>query len=302
MEGILAVVKPPGMTSHDVVGFVRRLAGGAKTGHTGTLDPAAAGLLLVCVGRATRLAQYLVGCDKSYWAEITFGIATDSADIEGELLERQPTTGVSEASLRAALPALTGELSLAPPRLSAIKSAGKPLHRRARRGPIEEPAARAMRVDRWELLEFLPGPEPVARLQLDCGSGTYVRSLAEALAAALGTVGHLSFLARTRVGNFRLEQAHTLEEIEQGAADDWAELLISPGQALGHLPALALDEREVDLLQHGVVLPLTEDRLSAPAGEALQLLDSRQQLIGVGEWRAEDEGPRLRSLTILVTE
>ena len=293
MEGALLVVKPPGMTSHDVVDFFRRLTG-IKAGHTGTLDTAAAGLLVLCVGRATRLAQHLVGCDKTYWAEASFGLGTDSGDAEGRIVARGSAEGLTEAAVAATMGRLTGRLSLQVPRYSAIKSGGQPLHRKARRGEAVEAPERQMRVHRWELREFRPGPAAVARTEMDCASGTYVRSLVQALAEAVGVPAYLLFLVRTRVGHLHLAEAWSLEEIEQAqAAGSLQDLILPPAEVLAHLPAVTLDEEEELRVRHGRAVALGP----AEAGASpLRLLDARGALLAVGrveeaqgEWLAWPE-------------
>lgn len=299
MTGALLVVKPPGMTSHDVVQFVRRCTG-AKTGHTGTLDPAAAGLLVVCSGRATRLARYLVGCDKTYRVEITFGLSTETGDAEGQVSARGVTDHLSAEAVGEALAGLTGELSLPVPRYSAVKRKGQPLHRQARRGQREEPPQRLMRVDRWELLEFRPGPTPVARTELDCATGTYVRSLVPALAEVLDTEAYLSFLVRTRVGSFLLEQAYTLEELALASqSGTLAERLIQPAQALGHLPAVEVSDQASRLLSHGRAVAAPDGALSQPGCEQVCVLDARGQLVCVARVIEEADTCQLQPETVL---
>jgi tRNA pseudouridine55 synthase len=295
VDGALLVVKPPGMTSHDVVDFFRRCTG-VKAGHTGTLDPAAAGLLVLCVGKATRLAQYLVGCDKTYWAEIAFGLTTDTGDAEGQIIARGGAESLTAEAVTAALATLTGALTLPVPRYSAIKSGGRPLHRRARRGEAVEAPEREMRVDRWELREFLPGPAAVARTVLDCAGGTYVRSLVAALAQAVEVPAYLSFLVRTRVGQFRLEDAATLEEIEQAAQAE--RLVLPPAEALAHLPALTLDADQARRVAQGMSVPWP---VGSEADQPLRRLDAQGGLLAVGRAVAADGACLLRPETVLAT-
>ncbi len=296
MDGALLVVKPPGMTSHDVVDFFRRLTG-VKAGHTGTLDTAAAGLLVLCVGRATRLAQYLVGCDKTYWAEVAFGLGTDSGDAEGRIVARGSAAGLTEEAVAAAMGRLTGRLTLQVPRYSAIKSGGRPLYRKARRGEAVEAPEREMRVDRWELREFQPGAEAVARTEMDCASGTYVRSLVTALAEALEVPAYLSFLVRTRVGRLRLSEAWSLEGIERAESDgSLQDLVLAPAEALEHLPAVRLGEEEARKVAQGRTVDLVEGRSEG----AVRLLDARGALLAVGRV-AEGEGV-IRPETVLASE
>ncbi len=302
MEGALLVAKPPGMTSHDVVDFFRRLTG-VKAGHTGTLDTAAAGLLVLCVGPATRLAQYLIGCDKTYWAEIRFGLRTDTGDAEGQVIERNSAEGLTAERVGVALTGLVGMLSLPVPRYSAVKLAGEPSHRRVRRGETVAMPQREMRVKRWTLRDFRPGPNATARTELDCASGTYVRSLVEALGTALQIPAYLSFLVRMRVGQFSLEQAHTLEEIEQAAeAERLQSLLLTPAQAIAHLPALRLDQEQVRRVAHGSAVAAQAPPAlgSVPCGGGpLALLDPAGRLVAVARVTADEGDLLLQPETVL---
>jgi tRNA pseudouridine55 synthase len=302
MDGVLALVKPPGMTSHDCVDFLRRITG-LKAGHAGTLDPAAAGLLLLCLGKATRLSQYLIGCDKAYRAEITFGISTDTGDAEGQVVARAEAADLEEAVVREALARLVGEPVLPVPRYSAVKSGGRPLHRKARRGAVEAPPERTMRTYSWTLRSLASGPPPVAVTDLECASGTYVRSLMAALAHALHTEAYLSFLVRTRVGRFRLEQAWTMEEIEEAAWQrQLARLVVPPAEALAHLPALTLDEAQERLVRNGAALDLSSAGPALETGAAVRLLDEAGGLIGIARAEAHAAGVSLRPETILTTD
>ncbi len=299
MDGVLALVKPPGMTSHDCVDFLRRVTG-LKAGHTGTLDPAAAGLLLLCVGQATRLSQYLIGCDKAYRAEITFGVSTDTGDAEGRVVARAEASDLREAQVQEALASLVGDLVLPVPRYSAIKSGGRPLHQQARRGKAEQPPERTMRVYSWTLRSFDPGPPTIAVTDLECASGTYVRSLVAALARSLNTEAYLSFLVRTRVGRFCLERAWTMEEVEEAAwRRELASLVVPPAEALAELPALALDEAQERLVRNGVAVEVPEGGSTPAAGAAVRLLDAVGRLIGVARVQPGAEGVLLRPETIL---
>ncbi len=269
--GILLIDKPSGPTSHDVVARVRAtLAPGARgpdrvrVGHAGTLDPLATGLLVVLVGKGTRLAPFLSGLDKTYTAEVRFGVATDTLDREGAVTDVSPVPPTL-GGLDAALAALTGDIAQVPPVYSALKRDGQALYRRARRGEeMDAPAPRRVKIDRlvardavWgvapatAVADDLP-PAPDGRiygltLDIACGSGTYVRSLARDLALALGTVGHLHALRRTSVGPFDLAAAVPLTAFMSAAAP--ASHLIPLGAALPHLAAHTLTAAQAELLQ-----------------------------------------------------
>lgn len=210
MSGILNIDKPAGWTSHDVVSKVRRLLGQKRVGHTGTLDPLATGVLLVCVGQATRVAEYLMAGRKVYRAAVQLGLTTDTCDIEGEVIAAAPTPALTHDDLTRALAAFIGEQAQVPPAFSAIKQAGVPAYRRARRGEAVVLAPRRVVIHRIELLAWQP---PLLTLDVTCDSGTYIRSLARDLGAALGCGGTLAALRRLRSGRFGVEDAVSLEAL-----------------------------------------------------------------------------------------
>lgn len=276
LAGVLPVDKPPGPTSHDVINAARRALGERRIGHTGTLDPFASGLLLLCVGRATRLAEYLSVLDKSYEATALLGAATDSGDRQGVTTSVSGGwDGVTPATLEAALEPLRGPILQTPPALSAKKVGGVPAHRRVRRG--EWVALEPQRVTVHEL-EVLELALPRVRLRVRCSSGTYVRALARDAGEALGVGAHLTELRRTSIGSFRVEDAVSLESLGDAAAV--ARALISPLAAVAHLPILRVDGTAAARLAQGrsVESPGMAD---APAVAAA--LDTT--LVAVGEVR-----------------
>lgn len=257
-DGVLVVDKPAGMTSHDVVARVRRLAGTRKVGHAGTLDPMATGVLLVGVNRATRLLTYLVGADKSYDATVRLGEATVTDDAEGEPL---PTAdqridpdalawaveALTREAIRSAAAALTGDIEQVPSAVSAIKVGGVRSYARVRAGDDVALPARAVRVDRFDVGEPVRawgthGPVVDVPISVDVSSGTYVRALARDLGAALGVGGHLTALRRTRVGAFGLDRAHALDDLMAAYGPGWEPPLLD----LADVARLALPVRLVD--------------------------------------------------------
>lgn len=284
MNGFLRLVKPPGMTSHDVVAHVRRVLGTRAVGHTGTLDPAAAGLLVLTVGTATRLGEYLLDCDKAYRAEATLGLRTSTADAEGEVISRTSATGVSEAQVAEALRALQGPLVMRPPAHSAVRVGGRRLYEIARAGTQVEAPERRVHVHETQLLQFAPGDLATVLFDVTCSKGTYVRSLAEMLGERLGVGGTLSALIRTRVGPHGLGDAVTLEEL----AEQPQACLLPPEQALPHFSRVALDAARQAGFLHGN--PLQFDG-GAPCGEPLLVFGCEGQLLGIG--RVEPQHPRV---------
>jgi len=274
--GILPVEKPEGPTSHDIVARARRSLD-AKVGHTGTLDPFASGLLLLCVGAATRLSEYLTSLEKSYVAEALLGERTDTLDPEGEVVERSEAwKELDRARIEVALAGLRGRIEQVPPRFSAKKVGGEAMHRRARRG--EEVALNPVPVE-IHALEIVAVDLPRLTFRVRCSSGTYVRALARDLGQRLEVPARLSKLRRTRVGAFSVEGA-----LPPGALDDAEaveEAWIEPARALGHLPSVEVSSLEVERLAHGRSLEAGERQL--PRGDEPVVFVHDGALVAVGE-------------------
>ncbi len=230
-DGLLVVDKPPGWTSHDVVGRARRLCATRKVGHAGTLDPMATGVLVLGIGRATRLLTFLVGCDKDYTATIRLGQGTVTDDAEGEVTASEGAGGLTTGQLEAAVRRLTGDIEQVPSSVSAIKVKGERSYHRVRAGEDVQLPARPVTVSRFEVLTTRPGeadgiPVLDVDVEVTVSSGTYVRALARDLGSALGVGGHLTALRRTRVGAFVLDQAHGLEAL--AAVGDPEQIPVTP--------------------------------------------------------------------------
>lgn len=236
------VDKPAGWTSHDVVAKTRGVLGTGRVGHSGTLDPDATGVLVLGVGRATRLLRFLTDLPKSYEAEIVLGAETDTGDSSGSVVARWDMAGVSEAAARAAAAALTGEIMQVPPMVSAVKVGGRRLYELAREGKEVERPPRPVTVHRFDLAAA--GSEGVWRAAVECSSGTYVRTLASDLGRALGGGAHLRSLRRTAVGGFGLDRARPVE----------SPVLLPPAAAVAHLDGVILDEGAAADVRHGKVL------------------------------------------------
>ncbi len=241
-NGLINLYKPAGMTSFSAVARVRRILGEKKVGHAGTLDPEATGILPICVGKGTRCADYFLIFSKTYCAELTLGIATDTGDIWGNVLSRQSADFVTEAQLRDILPTFVGEIEQLPPAYSALKIGGVPAYKLARKGETPDLKPRSIRIYDIQLLAFGDG---MARLQVTCGRGTYIRTLCEDIGKALGTCATMSALERTAYGPFDKARAVTLEELEQQDALQPLDCILT------HLPAVSLNEREEDNYRHG---------------------------------------------------
>jgi len=246
--GFLNIDKPLGLTSHDVVGRVRRIFGLRRVGHTGTLDPLATGVLVVCVGPATRLSEYVMASTKSYRATVQLGAVTTTYDAEGDVTETHDASAITREQVESVLPRFIGEIQQLPPMYSAVKQDGKKLYELAREGKEVERKPRTVQIDTLTASDVDP---TTAHFTLDvtCGSGTYIRSLAYDIGEALGVGAHLAGLVRTRSGNFRVEDAHDLKAL--AATDDPTVHLIPTRDALADFPTLTLSPAQLDHIQHG---------------------------------------------------
>ncbi|MBU1429050.1 tRNA pseudouridine(55) synthase TruB [Myxococcota bacterium] len=237
LSGLLLIDKPLGLTSFDVVARLRRALNVSKVGHTGTLDPAATGLLPICLGDATRLVPYLVDSHKVYEGTLTLGVATNTYDAEGEITARADASGVGAEAVAAALPGFLGAITQRPPAFSAIKVKGERLYAKARAGEIVEAPLRTVQIDALALIEATP---PHFRLRIACGKGTYIRSLAVDLGAALGLPAHLSALRRVEVAGHHVDAALSLE----ASPEALEAAVIDPAQAISHLPCLPVTAKQ----------------------------------------------------------
>jgi len=274
MDGILVVNKPRGMTSHDVVARVRQLTRHAarRVGHAGTLDPMATGVLLVCLGRATRVAEYLTGSDKTYRAVLRLGVETDTYDAEGQVVAARPVN-VTEAEVQAALCGFVGEIDQVPPMYSALKRDGKPLYKLARKGIEVEREPRHVRMYEITLRTFEP---PDVTMDVRCSSGTYIRSLAHDIGAALGCGAHLIELTRLASGSFSIDEAVKLEDL-RGLAG--LEGLLRPlDAALQDLPAVTLDADQARRVTVGQSISLEGVAASA---SLLRVYDSDGAMLAI---------------------
>jgi tRNA pseudouridine55 synthase len=249
VSGVLVIDKPIGLTSHDVVQIIRRGTGIRRAGHTGTLDPRASGVLVVLVGPAVRLSEYVSAADKRYQATIRLGSSTDTYDSEGEITDTAPLNGISEDSFLEVLNSFVGEIEQIPPPYSAVKIKGRKAYEMARKGEEVELEPRRIQVYSLDVLEWAP-PEVV--IDVYCSSGTYVRSLANDLGKSLGTGAHLIGLRRTKSGRFSLRDAVPLRRLKEAFdAGDWYRYLIPAADALGDWPMIELNADQVELVRHG---------------------------------------------------
>jgi tRNA pseudouridine55 synthase len=285
-DGLVVVDKQAEWTSHDVVAKLRGIYGQKRVGHAGTLDPDATGVLLVGLGRVTRLLRFLQEAGKTYRARVVFGIATDSLDASGAVLERTEMPITCE-QLERTLPAFVGDIDQVPPMVSAIKVGGRKLYELAREGIEIERTPRAVRIDALVIEDFEPGPFPEATLRVDCSTGTYIRSLAADLGSALGGCAHLKELRRLRVGPFTADEASTLDTI---AADPDSRVL-SAADAVRDLERVVADAELARAIAHGATFAspalLTDSAGSGP----FAVVDESGTLLAVYERRGAGVKP-----------
>ena len=276
LHGYLVIDKPTGWTSHDVVGRVRRLTGERKVGHAGTLDPAATGVLPVALGLATRSLEFLAGSSKTYLAEITFGVRTDSYDIDGIVQSVGTTEGIDETLLRRSLSNFCGIQQQIPPMHSAIQIDGRRLYELAREGSVIERSPRAIEIHEIELIEWNP---PVVTVCIDCSKGTYIRSIAHDLGEIFDCGAYLSNLVRLRAGPFTIADAWTLQELaELELVNDWESVAVHPDAALEGLAGLVLGEDETKDWSFGRSIRADDD-----SPEWTRVYDEHGVWLGIGQ-------------------
>jgi tRNA pseudouridine55 synthase len=268
VSGVLVVDKPVGLTSHDVVQIIRRGTNIRRAGHTGTLDPRASGVLVILIGPAVRLSEYVSASDKRYQATIRLGSSTDTYDAEGEVTSSASVENITEERFIDILQQFVGEIIQTPPPYSAVKVQGRKAYEMAREGEEVNLEPRTIQVYSLELLEWAP-PEVV--IDVFCSSGTYVRSLANDLGKALGCGAHLVGLRRTKSGRFTLRDAVPLRRLQESfVAGDWYKYLIPAAEALGDWPMVELNADQVELIRHGHRVPTEHNEIGWARGVSEQ--------------------------------
>ncbi|MBT3713291.1 MAG: tRNA pseudouridine(55) synthase TruB [Anaerolineae bacterium] len=289
ISGVLVIDKPTGMTSHDVVNIVRRGTGIRRAGHTGTLDPRASGVLVILVGPAVRLSEYISASDKRYQAIIRMGTATDTYDAEGAFTREEVSVDVTEEQFEAELKKFEGEVEQTPPAYSAVKVNGRKAYEMARKGEEVELEPRMSQVHHLEVLEWAT-PEVV--VDVHCSSGTYIRSLANDLGEVLGCGAYLVGLRRTKNGRFSLRDSIPLRKLKEAfEAGDWYKYILPAAESLSDWHSVELDPDEVETLRHGQRVkaePGTEVEMArgiSDAGELVALIKLVEAEDGTLEWQ-----------------
>jgi tRNA pseudouridine55 synthase len=263
MDGILNINKPAGKTSYAVVAMIKRLTGEKRVGHAGTLDPAATGVLPVCLGQATRLVEYLMDTNKTYRAEIELGVSTDSFDMEGAVTQRCDASAVTLEQIETALPAFRGVITQIPPMYSAVKHQGKPLYELARAGIAVERKSRTAKIYSLEIKDW---HNPLLTIEVTCGKGTYIRSLANDLGQNLGCGAVLRVLQRSRCGIFDINEAVTTEQLEEACKSGyWESMLYPMDSILSRWETVIVGEAKARSIRNGALISLP-DNSSVRAG------------------------------------
>ncbi len=282
MDGFLAVDKPRGWTSHDVVDRVRSILSIKKVGHTGTLDPMATGVLVLCLGRLTRLSSFLTVQDKGYLARIWLGVSTNTLDSEGRVTARSDCVPGDPEEIRKAIEGFVGQNRQTPPMFSARKISGRRLYRWAREDKEIARPSQIVNIYSIQIAQFDP---PFLDLDVSCSKGTYIRVLAEDIGRELRCGGHLSGLRRTGVGSIGLDQCIAMDKIGE---EGWEHHLIDPNRALGHLPLLRLAPEEARRFTHGNPISGLRPDMELDAEGSIRVVDVEGRLLGIGNWQMED--------------
>lgn len=285
MEGVLLLNKPTGMTSHDCVAKMRRLAKTKKVGHTGTLDPDVTGVLPICLGRATKIVEYLTAATKTYEAEITIGYSTTTEDASGEVVERKSVESpITKLMVEDVLQSMVGTIEQVPPMYSAVKVNGKKLYEYARAGIEIDRPARLITINELVLLGDVIKKDGLVtfRFRVTCSKGTYVRTLAVMIGERLGFPAHMSHLIRTKSGNFHLNECYTFEEIEEAAEkNELHKYLLPIGNALNDLPKLLIHDTLAEKVKNGAVLELPTPFHDIEAGSPIIIFNEEHQCLAI---------------------
>ena len=286
MDGVLNVNKPSGPTSHDVVARIRRITGEKRVGHAGTLDPDASGVLIVCLGNATRIVEYLMDWRKAYRAEAIFGAEMDSQDASGSIVKETDCSHVTREMVESVLPRFTGKIQQIPPMVSAVHHQGQRLYKLARAGQVVERQPRSVEVYSIRLLGFEPGEKATAVLDVDCSKGTYIRTLCADIGEALGCGGYMSSLVRTAVGKFGVEDAVSIETIEEkAAAGQVQDIMHSIDDVLEDMPSVSVSEEDAKKVVNGVAVPAVGE-----AGAIVRIHSPNGGFIAIGKLCRLDDG------------
>ncbi|XJZ28541.1 tRNA pseudouridine(55) synthase TruB [Bacillota bacterium Lsc_1132] len=280
MEGILPLNKPAGMTSHDCVYKLRKILKTKKVGHTGTLDPDVTGVLPICIGRATKVAEYITDAGKAYVGEVTIGFSTTTEDATGEIVEKKAVDRtITKRQILTVFESLIGEIEQTPPMFSAVKVNGKRLYEYARQGIEVERPTRKVTIYKLQLLEeelTVEGETIKFRFQVDCSKGTYIRTLAVMIGEKLGYPAHMSKLVRVRSASFTIEECFTLEEVQERMEKGEIDRVLFPlEKALSHLPKYFINDKVAEKVKNGALLPISDTLAKSEGPIAMETGDGK---------------------------
>ena len=299
MDGMINVFKPRGITSHDVVNRLRKILGTKKIGHTGTLDPNASGVLPICIGKATRISEYLLDSSKEYISELTLGYETDTQDEDGIVINASSKT-IENEDIVSSISSFRGEIMQIPPMYSALKVKGRKLYELAREGKTIDRAPRQVTIYNIDILDIIDNRKIV--YLIECSRGTYIRTLCDDIGKKLGTYGYMSYLIRTRVGNFKIEDSVSLEKIEHKKLDNKLEdILISIDTALDYYPKVIISEKLYKQISNGVIIPLNEENNESYDVEFdIYRVYCKNDFIGLGKIVNEENNKLLKMDKVLL--
>lgn len=295
VDGVVNFFKPAGMTSHDAVHFFRKLLGIKKIGHTGTLDPMASGVLPVCIGKGTRIAEYLTDTRKEYIGELTLGSKTDTLDSTGTVLDSSEIT-VDESKINIVFSNYKGKIHQIPPMYSARKVDGKKLYELARQGLVMDRQSREIEIYEMEILNILENQRIIFRTK--CSKGTYIRTICDDIGDALGTFGHMSFLMRTQAGGFLINDSLGIETLKDFNKDDLEKIITPLDKALSHLKAVELDGDRFDKLLNGLTSRVSSRHNDLPRFTPLRVY-SGNKFVGIGILSGEGSDLSLKMEKVL---
>jgi tRNA pseudouridine55 synthase len=287
LEGVLPVLKPENFTSHDVVAKARRILGIKRIGHTGTLDPAVTGVLPLCIGRATRMVEYIQELPKEYEADLLIGLSTNTEDLTGVLLKEMDHVHLTEEDVKRAVQSFLGEIEQTPPMYSAVKVDGKRLYELAREGKEIERKSRKVTIEDIEILDMdLKAKHPLVRFRVKCSKGTYIRTLCVDIGKALGFPAVMKQLIRTSTGNIAIDQCLSFEQIERYQAEGTLEnYLIPMDAAISHIPAIALSAVQAEQALQGKQIMLQPAALHKGSNALFRAYDPDNKFLGLFEWK-----------------
>lgn len=295
MDGVFNFFKPRGMTSHDAVYFFRRLLNTKKVGHTGTLDPNATGVLPICIGKGTRVSEYLLNVDKEYVGELTLGLSTDTLDADG-VVTNTSSKLVNREEIISVFNKYKGEIEQIPPMYSALKVKGKKLYEMAREGKTIDRASRVVNIKNIEILDIYNDKEIIFKTK--CSRGTYIRTLCDDIGNDLGTYGYMSFLIRTQVGSFNIENAYSIETLSKMTRDELQGIITPVDSSISHIERIIVPDSLYNKLVNGALLPVGDDY--SHSVNNIYRIYCKDKFIGIGKILFKDRFLYLKMDKVLI--